>query len=114
MGIDVLSQFCASAALPLADAGLLIVFLFAAGVTAMTFAGFTMWVAYHAIRVLVLLVGRLVLMPRRKQCSWHRSPPAHASWLACADPVCRTSNPEHARFCRHCGRMMRRSTHLAA
>ena len=116
MGIDVLSQF-PLITVPLADAGLLFIFLIAAGVTAMTFVGFTMWAAYHAIRVVVLLLARLALLPRgggAKQCRWPPALQAEPQWLACPDPVCRTVNPDHARFCRQCGRMVRKPVQIAA
>ena len=115
MGIEVLSQVAANTAFPLADAGLLFIFLLAAGVTSITFVAFTMWAAYHAVRVVGLLLARLVLIPRpwKKQCAWRPAQP-EAQWLACPDPVCRTVNPDHARFCRQCGRMIRKPAHLAA
>lgn len=97
--------------LPLADAALLFVFLIAAGVTALTFTGFTIWVGYHLIRALVVLVARGLVMPGR--CHAPASAPP-ASYRLCADNVCRTANPHHARFCRQCGRLIHKSAHLAA
>jgi hypothetical protein len=116
MGIDVLSQFLTTTALPLGDAVLLFVFLLAAGVTGITFMGFAIWAAYHAIRVAVLVLARLALMPRsgRTQCAWPPAPRANPQGLACPDPVCRTINANHAHFCRQCGRMIRNAAHLAA
>lgn len=115
MGIDVLSHCgpLSHISAPLGDAGLLIVFLLAAGVTAMTFVGFSVWLAYHLIRVVVVLLARLLLIPCggcRKRAT---KPPARI-WLACPDPVCRTVNPDHARFCRQCGRMIHKTIPLAA
>lgn len=114
MGIDVLSH---SADLlltgALADAGLLFIFLLAAGVTAMAGVGFTLWAAFHILRLIILLLARLVLLPTRRR---KRAPTAqHAiNWQACPDPVCRAVNPQHARFCRQCGRMVQRPAQLAA
>jgi|SRR5687768_10227262 len=114
MGIDVLSH-SADLLLPgaLADAGLLFIFLLAAGVTAMAGVGFTLWAAFHILRLIIVLLARLVLLPlgrgRRRAAA-----PRAMSWRACPDPVCRAVNPEHARFCRQCGRMVRRPEQLAA
>ena len=116
MGIDVLSHLPTTTALPLADAGLLFIFLVASGVTALTFAGFTVWAAYHALRVLALLLARLVPTTRSwgKQCTWQPVAQPGPQRLACPDPVCRTVNLDHALFCRQCGRMIRKPAHQAA
>jgi hypothetical protein len=96
----------------LADAGLLFVFLLAAGVTAMASVGFVLWLGYQIARVVIVLLARLILLPvggpRRRKAL----PLPAIQWLACPDPVCRTVNPEHARFCRQCGRMVRRPAQL--
>lgn len=115
MGPEVVSHFGLSSvhAAPLADAGLLFVFLIAAGVTAMTFVGFTFWVIYHIVRILVLLGARMLLLPRRT-CSSKQILTNTDAWHVCPDPVCRTVNPQHAHYCRQCGRMIRKPERLAA
>ena len=112
----VLAQFSMMMALPLADAGLLFIFLLASGVTLITFTGFTIWAAYHAVRVFAAVLARMALTPRggRIECASNPSAQPDPRSLACADPVCRTINPENARFCRQCGRMIRKTAHLAA
>ena len=86
----------------LAGAELLFLFLLAAGVTAVTAVGFAAWAAYHVIRFVVLAFAHVLLggpEPKRPVL-----PPPHA---VCPDPVCRGVNPDFARFCRQCGRMLR-------
>jgi hypothetical protein len=114
MGLDVLSHFAEPVLVPgvLADAGLLFIFLLAAGVTAMAGVGFTLWAAFHILRLIILLLARLVLLPLGRA---RRAPPQNAiNWQACPDPVCRAVNPQHARFCRQCGRLVQRPAQLAA
>jgi hypothetical protein len=116
MGIDVLSHSAGLLAgmAPLADAGLLFIFLLAAGVTAMAGVGFTLWTVYHLLRLVVLLLVRLVMLPVGGRRSPRKAMPPAILWHACPDPVCRAVNPDHARFCRQCGRMVRRpSTSIA-
>lgn len=117
MGLDVLSHFnplvqAGAASAPLADVGLLFVFLMAAGVTAMASVGFAVWLTYHVVRLCVVLIARLLLLPigggTKRRTAGAMLPPA-PSWLACPDPVCRAVNPQHARFCRQCGRMVGRA-----
>jgi hypothetical protein len=116
MGVDVLTHFAHGAhPAALGEIGLLFVFLLAAGVTAMAGVGFTLWAAYHVVRLVVVLLARLLLLPMRGR-RFRRAAPAQAPvrWLACPDPVCRAINPEQAHFCRQCGRMVRRAAELAA
>ena len=108
-----LSQF-APAALPLAEAGFLLIFLLAAGVTAVASVGFVACIAYQVLRLIVILIMRLLMFPGgARGCSRKArvSAPGH---IACLDPVCRTVNPAQARFCRQCGRMLRVSVPRAA
>ena len=85
-----------------AAAELLFLFLLAAGVTAVTAAGFTAWAAYHVVRFVALSFVHVFLGgPSPKSPT---VPPTHA---VCPDPVCRGVNPDFARFCRQCGRMLR-------
>ena len=116
MGMDVLSFSGLLSIVPpsLADAGLLIVFLLAAGVTAMASVGFVVWLGYQVARLVIVVLARLILLPvGGPRCRKRAALPA-IQWLACPDPVCRTVNPEHARFCRQCGRMVRRPSQLPA
>ncbi len=113
MDLPVLSHLPTTLPAPLADAALLLVFLLAAGVTAMASVGFVVWFVYQVLRLIVLGLARLVMVsggaPARR--SLPVPPP---QWLACPDPVCRCVNPHHARFCRQCGRMIHKSARLAA
>ena len=91
---------------PMAEAALLFVFLLAAGVTAVASVGFVAWAAYQVLRLIVVLLARVLLLPVARPKPRPAAPTMH---VACPDPVCRSVNPDHARFCRQCGRMLRAS-----
>lgn len=103
--------------LPLAEPALLFIFLLAVGITAISSIGFALWLACQVIRLVVMLLARLVMLPgscarrARKTIAPAASAAAH---LACPDPVCRAVSPEHARYCRQCGRMLRAPLQIAA
>ena len=97
-----------SLSLPLADVGAAMFLLFAAGITAMTGVAFVFWIGWIALRGIVAIVSHLSIWPgRRSQAA------SSAARHACPDPLCRRINPSHARFCRHCGRMLRNATAAA-
>ena len=85
-----------------ASVEVLFLFLLAAGVTGVTAIGFAAWAAYHVVRVIVLALARVLCGPAAKKPV--AGLPPHA---VCPDPVCRAVNPDFARFCRQCGRMLR-------
>lgn len=86
---------------PLASAEAAVFILFAAGVTAMTAFAFVLWVGWVCIKGILVLVLKLGIWPgaKRREVTSHKR-------HACPDPVCRAVNPEHATYCRHCGRML--------
>lgn len=58
---------------------------------------FTVWLA---VQVVTTIVRGIVAIARPK-------PAASAepiNWSTCRHPGCRATNPEHARFCRRCGK----------
>ncbi len=95
--VDILSTQVASA-----EAALFVIF--AAGVTAMTAVAFVLWVVWMAVKGVLMMVLKLGVWPSGKRRQF-REPSRHA----CPDPVCRAVNPSHAGYCRHCGRMLRRT-----
>ena len=86
----------------LAGAEVLFLFLLAAGITGVTAVGFAVWLLFHATRAVVLLLARPFAGSSRR-----RAKPLPITHAACPDPVCRAVNPQFARFCRQCGRMLK-------
>ena len=101
MVVNVLANL-ATASGAQASVEVLFLFLLAAGVTGVTAVGFAVWAAFHLIRLVVLLFARVLFGPAAKKPA--AGLPPHA---VCPDPVCRAVNPDFARFCRQCGRMLR-------
>lgn len=96
-----MALFASILPVPLASPELMLFVLLALGVTAMSAVAFILWLAFHAVRfVAMLLFG------------WRwggeeGATPAPRRLRACPDPVCRSVNPIHANYCRQCGRVLR-------
>ncbi len=87
---------------PLASPEAALFVLFTAGITALTAVAFVFWVGWIALRGLVMIMTKLAIWPTVGRRKGDVTP----SRRACPDPVCRTINPQAARYCRHCGRML--------
>ena len=63
---------------------------------------FTVWLA---VQVVMAIVRGIASIARPKPAPT----PAHAlpaGWATCRHAGCRATNPEHARFCRRCGKLV--------
>ena len=83
----------------LASAELLGLIVLAAGVTAIASVAFAVWFVCVTVKGLATMVGVWPMGGPK---------PVGVPRPACPDPVCRAVNPGDARFCRQCGRMLRR------
>src|SRR5437764_5673155 len=82
----------------------LFIFLGVMAVTALIFGG---WIIVSVVRGITSLFGVHTppQPPRKMRSAYHFGPPfiAPNGHVRCNVPGCRHSNPEGARFCRHCG-----------